>query len=146
MDRPLIRLIEQGNRWEIPLSGVPIGVGIERAQVTLFVGSGRVKDLVITFSEPGLLLRHGKEHAFDPRSPRYEAMAPLVGLLDTTLEVVAASKRDSLLLLTFTDGSELRVERSPEGWESWEIHGPKNAFTLIGAWGEPIVFANRRQK
>ena len=66
-----------------------------------------------------LRLADGTEYQIDPEEP--ERLAPVLTLLDRTLESLTATRAGELML-AFSDGSTLRCAAGP-GRRAWEVQG-----------------------
>lgn len=130
-----VRLVEHGNRWEIPLFGQAVQECVISRSVALRIGMEEAVTVRIwaAFS----LVHRGREHRLVPGEPPHEAMAPALGRLFAPVESVAAYKRDGLLLVAFSGGAELRVERGP--FEAWDLTGPRGLRLIGMPLGRPLA-------
>jgi hypothetical protein len=104
----------------------------------------RGRDNCATFTiEAPFILRGESEQTCDPE--RTDSLAPALRLLHQPVESVTAY-RNGLLLLRFTDGTEVRVPKRRDGYETWQAFGSGELHDIsmlcsahdVAPWGGSI--------
>ncbi len=129
-------LIEEPERWVIPLSGRTVTqLRIDYAFSLQFLE--RWSDIVIRIGVPFLLARSGEHFAKLAIEP--DSLCPALCLHNKVAEFGYAYK-DGRLDLRFTDGTALRVETSQDAYEAWELSGSRGLLVVSLGGGSLAVW------
>lgn len=91
-----------------------------RFEIEVWWGTGDQDSTARFTIEAPFLLRGEVEQTCDPAQT--DSLAPALRLLHLPVECVAAY-RDGLLVIRCTDGTELRVPKRDDGYETWQTYG-----------------------
>jgi hypothetical protein len=120
---PASRLTKHRDRREWALGGHEVTQLLVDHRFGIIVwwkDGGRNASATIVIEAPFTIQEGAGTHSCDPANT--SSLGPALSLFGRGVETVAAH-RDGLLLIRFTDGTELRVPKREDARETWESFG-----------------------